>query len=94
MAFNVSCSPGSKAVAVSMWATGNPPSLVMELDSINVAIKLPPFPGGDVAMAEFCRELAWEAAKFAAEIDPDGEPIPPDRSPGYMVILGSSGGGC
>ena len=94
MGFNVSCSPGPNATAAFVRAAKRPPCLVMDLDPVSLAIQLPPFPGGDVVLAEFCRVLAAEAARLAAEIDPDGEPAPPDRSPGYMVILGSSGGGC
>ncbi len=41
---------------------------------MNLAIQLPPFPGGDVVLAKFCRELAREAAKLATAIDPAGEP--------------------
>lgn len=74
MGFNVTCSPGREAAAGYMRITANLPALVMYLDPVNVAIQLPPFPGGDLVLAKFCRELSREAAKLAAAIDPDGEP--------------------
>lgn len=74
MAFNVTCSPGKDATAGFMRVTEHLPALVMYLDPVNLAIQLPPFPGGDLLLAKFCRELAREAAKLAAEIDPDNEP--------------------
>jgi hypothetical protein len=70
VAFNVTCSPGNEAF---MRVTEHLPALVIYLDPVNMAIQLPPFPGGDKLLAKFCRELAREAAKLAAEIDPDGE---------------------
>jgi hypothetical protein len=91
MTFNVTCSPGRDAVAGFMRVTPQLPALVMYLDPVNLAIQLPPFPGGDVVLANFCRELAREAAKLAAEIDPDGEPAPSGHLPPFA--FGSSGGG-
>jgi hypothetical protein len=76
MSFNVSCTPGPDAAAGFMKVTEHIPALVIYLDPVNVAIQLPPFPGGDRVLAKFCRELAREAAKLAAEVDPDGEPAP------------------
>ncbi len=73
MTFNVTCSPGRDAAAGFMRVTEHLPALVIYLDPVNLAIQLPAFPGGDVVLAEFCRELAREAAKLAAAIDPDGE---------------------
>jgi hypothetical protein len=72
--FNVTCSPGQDAAAGFIRVTEHLPALVMYLDPVNLAIQLPPFPGGDLLLAKFCRELAREAAKLAAEIDPDNEP--------------------
>lgn len=73
MTFNVSCTPGRDAAAGYMRITENLPALVIYLDPVNVAIQLPPFPGGELVLASFCRELAREAAKLAAAIDPVGE---------------------
>ena len=71
--FNVTCSPGRDAAAGFMRVTEHLPALVLYLDPVNLAIQLPPFPGGELLLAKFCRELAREAAKLAAEIDPDNE---------------------
>ena len=91
MGFNVSCTPGKNAVAAYMKVTEHLPALVMYLDPVNVAIQLPPFPDGDVVLAKFCRELAREAAKLAAEVDPDGEPAPPERRPRHLLVTGDDG---
>jgi hypothetical protein len=68
--FNVTCTPGKDAAAGFMWVTEHLPALVIYLDPVNMAIQLPPFPGGDQLLAKFCRELAREAAKLAEELDP------------------------
>jgi hypothetical protein len=73
MGFNVTCTPGKDAAVAFMRVTEHLPALVMYLDPVNVAIQLPPFPGGDLMLAKFCRELSREAAKLAAEIDPGPE---------------------
>jgi len=73
MTFNVTCSPGQDAAAGYMQLTEHLPALVIYLDPVNVAIQLPPFSGGEVLLAKFCRELAREAAKLAAAVDPAGE---------------------
>ncbi|HEY0690948.1 MAG TPA: hypothetical protein VGD71_18160 [Kribbella sp.] len=73
MGFNVTCTPGRDAAAGYMRVTEHLPALVIYLDPVNVAIQLPPYPGGDLVLAKFCRELAREAAKLAAAIDPAGE---------------------
>ena len=69
MGFNVTCSPGKDAAAAFMRVTPQLPALVIYLDPVNIAIQLPPFPMVSV-LAKFCRELAREAAKLAAAIDP------------------------
>lgn len=69
----MTCSPGKDAAAGYMRVTEHLPALVMYLDPVNLAIQLPPYPGGDLVLARFCRELAREAAKLAAAIDPAGE---------------------
>jgi hypothetical protein len=73
MGFNVTCSPGRDAAAGYMRITENLPALVIYLDPVNVAIQLPPFPGGELVLANFCRELAREASRLAAAVDPGGE---------------------
>lgn len=79
MGFNVTCSPGKDAAAGYMRVTEHLPALVMYLDPVNVAIQLPPFPGGDLVLARFCRELAREAVKLADAVDPAGEAAPVGR---------------
>lgn len=76
MGFNVTCTPGKDAAVAFIRVTEHLPALVLYLDPVNMAIQLPPFPSGDRLLAKFCRELAREAAKLAAEIDPDNEPAP------------------
>ena len=73
MGFNVTCTPGRDAAVGYMQVTANLPALVIYLDPVNLAIQLPPFPDGELLLAKFCRELAREAAKLAAAIDPAGE---------------------
>jgi hypothetical protein len=73
MGFNVTCAPGKDAAAGYMRVTEHLPALVIYLDPVNMAIQLPTYPGGDLVLARFCRELAREAAKLAAAIDPTGE---------------------
>ncbi|MGB3442984.1 MAG: hypothetical protein WBA97_29940 [Actinophytocola sp.] len=91
MTFNVTCSPGRDAAAGFMRVTEHLPALVIYLDPVNLAIQLPPFPGGGVVLAKFCRELAREAARLAAEIDPDDEPAPPERGPRHLLVTGDDG---
>jgi hypothetical protein len=74
-----------------MRVTEHLPALVMYLDPVNLAIQLPAFADGDRVLADFCRELAREAAKLAAEIDPDGEPAPPERAPRHRLVTGDDG---
>ena len=70
MGFNVTCSPGKDAAAGFMRVTEHLPALVIYLDPVNVAIQLPPFPGGEQLLARFCRELAREATRLADDLDP------------------------
>ena len=76
MGFNVTCTPARDAAADFMRITPQLPALVIYLDPVNLVIQLPAYPGGDVVLAKFCRELSREAARLAAAIDPDGEPTP------------------
>lgn len=75
MGFNVTCSPGRDAAAGYMQVTENLPALVIYLDPVNLAIQLPPFPGGELVLANFCRELAREASRLAEAIDPAGASV-------------------
>ncbi|WNV82157.1 hypothetical protein [Umezawaea sp. Da 62-37] len=69
MGFNVTCSPGRDAAAGMVHITDELPALVIYLDPVNVAIQLPPFPGGVEVLAKFCRELSREAGKLADHLD-------------------------
>lgn len=69
MTFNVTCSPGRDAAAGYMRLTTELPALVIYLDPVNIAIQLPPFPGGGAVLAKFCRELAREASRLADAVE-------------------------
>jgi hypothetical protein len=76
-AYQVACSPGPNAAAAMMRVPGGAPVLVVYLDPVNMTIQGLPTEQGTQALADFCRELAHEAARLACAIDPDGEPIAP-----------------
>jgi hypothetical protein len=93
MGFNVTCSPGKDAAAGMVRITPTLPALILYLDPVNVAIQLPPFPGGEQVLARFCRELSREALRLADVLDPSGHA----SSEGRHVLssdfdLGDSGG--
>lgn len=69
MGFNVTCTPGREAAAGMVHVTEEIPALVIYLDPVNVAIQLPPFPGGTDVLMRFCRELSREAAKLADHLE-------------------------
>lgn len=69
MGFNVTCSPSKDATAGMIRVTPELPALILYLDPVNLAIQLPPFPGGAQVLARFCRELSREAARLADEFD-------------------------
>jgi hypothetical protein len=52
------------------------PALILYLDPVNVAIQLPPFPGGGQVLARFCRELSRDASRLAELLEADGQPSP------------------
>jgi hypothetical protein len=85
--FNVTCSPGKDAAAGFMRVTEHLPALVIYLDPVNVAIQLPPFPGGEQLLARFCRELAREATRLAEDLDPST----PTASAGPRHLLHEGG---
>ncbi|SDG80614.1 hypothetical protein SAMN05216553_111341 [Lentzea fradiae] len=65
MGFNVTCTPGREAAAAMVRVTPQVLALAIYLDPVNIAIQLPPFPGGSDVLMRFCRELSREAAKLA-----------------------------
>lgn len=65
MGFNATCTPGKDAGAAMIQVTPEVPALAIYLDPVNIAIQLPPFPGGLDVLMRFCRELSREAAKLA-----------------------------
>jgi hypothetical protein len=80
-----------------MRITSELPALVIYLDPVNVVIQLPSYPGGDVVLAKFCRELSREAAKLAAAVDPEGEPTTPSDADQSLRVdvrgeVGDTGG--
>jgi hypothetical protein len=79
-AYQVACSPGPRAAAAVMQVPGGTPVLVVYLDPVNMTIQGSPTKQGSRELADFCRELAHEAAKLAQTIDPDGEPPVPQVS--------------
>ncbi|MPZ83426.1 MAG: hypothetical protein GEV28_24755 [Actinophytocola sp.] len=85
MGFNITCSPGKDAAAGYMRLTEHLPALVIYLDPVNMAIQLPPFPGGEQLLAKFCRELAREATKLADAVDPADEPIYSTQAPRHTL---------
>lgn len=94
--FTASGSPGhGSSAAVVRYGQGHPPALVISLDAVDVLLSVAPCPDGLVAMANFCRVLARESARLAAEIDPDGEPTPAERSGRHWIsnLCGESGAG-
>lgn len=95
--FTASGSPGhGSSAGVVRYGQGHPPALVISLDMVDVLLSVAPFPDGLVAMANFCRVLARESARLAAEIDPDGEPAPVERSGRHWIspaLPGLSGPG-
>jgi hypothetical protein len=52
------------------------PVLVVYLDPVNMTIQHPSSRADASELARFCRDLAREAARFAAALDPAGEAGP------------------
>ncbi len=73
-AYQVVCAPGPKATAAMLRMADSLPVLVVYLDPVNMTIQSPSSRAGAPELARFCRDLAREAARFAATIDPAGEP--------------------
>jgi hypothetical protein len=90
-AFQLACAPGPQAAAAVSRLPGGAPVLVVYLDPLNITLQCPP--SRTQELADFCRELAREASRLAAEIDPDGEPAPPENAGLVRNEWGDSGGG-
>lgn len=70
VAFTVTCSPGQQAGAGVRQIGPGWISLVLSMDPGRVVIDVPSVSGGAVVLARFCRELAREASRIAADLDP------------------------
>lgn len=70
MAFTVTCSPGREAEAGVRQIGPDWASLVLSMDPGRVVIDVPTVSGGAQVLARFCRGLAREAARIAADLDP------------------------
>lgn len=73
MAYQVACTPGPNAAAGVTRLPNGAPVLVVYLDPVNMTIQGAPTGAGVRELAGFCRELAFEAARLAATLDPGGE---------------------
>jgi hypothetical protein len=80
VAFTVICSPGRDAGAGVRQIGPGWASLVLSMDPGRVVIDVPSVSGGAVVLARFCRELAREASRIAADLDPD-QTITPGEEP-------------
>lgn len=94
MTVNVTCAPGRDA-----WAgfVAGSPALVLYLGVVSVTVQCEQGPDGHLYLANFCRNLAREAARMAAVMDPDGEAAPPEGpGPRHRLVTdddGDSGAG-
>jgi hypothetical protein len=70
VAFTVTCAPGRQAAAGVRQIGPGWISLVLSMDPGRVVIDVPPVSGGAAVLARFCRELAREASRLAADLDP------------------------
>ncbi|MGH3965295.1 MAG: hypothetical protein ACRDRY_18885 [Pseudonocardiaceae bacterium] len=68
--FTVTCSPGRQAAAGVRQIGPGWISLVLSMDPGRVVIDVPSVSGGAAVLARFCRELAREASRLAADLDP------------------------
>jgi hypothetical protein len=80
VAFTVTCSPGRDAGAGVRQIGPGWASLVLSMDPGRVVIDVPSVSGGAVVLARFCRELAREASRIAADLDPDQTITPSNES--------------
>lgn len=78
----VACQPGPGAW-VGVRDTGSDHrALVLYLDPVSLMVMVPPFPGGQFALARWCRELGRAAQRLATEMDPEGLVAEHDPDPG------------
>jgi hypothetical protein len=95
--YQVACTPGPRAAAGMTRLPTGAPVLVVYLDPVNMTIQSAPTGAGIRELADFCRELAQEASRLAATIDPDGEITPPENTaPRHALVrneYGDSGAG-
>jgi hypothetical protein len=70
VAFTVTCSPGRDAAAGVRQIGPGWVSLVLSMGPGRLVIDVPSISGGAVVLARFCRELAREASRVAADLDP------------------------
>ena len=73
MAFTVTCSPGRYAAAGVRQRGPGWISLVLSTDPGRFVIDVLSVSGGAAVLARFCRELAREASRLAADLAP-GQP--------------------
>lgn len=66
----MTCSPGRDAAAGVRQIGPGWVSLVLSMDPGRVVIDVPTVSGGAVVLARFCRDLAREASRIAADLDP------------------------
>lgn len=95
--YQVACAPGPNAAVAATRLPGGAPVLVVYLDPVNMTIQGASTRTSVRDLADFCRELAHEASRLAATIDPDGEAAPPEADfPRHALVrneFGDSGAG-
>ena len=79
--FGLTCWPGGAASVGVYEIAPNRPALAVYLDPVMVMMAIPPFPTGQREMARFCRELAREATRLAAQLDSQEQPAAPETPP-------------
>ncbi len=78
---DATCSPGPKSTVSVRWTAPDLPALVIYLDPESLAIQLPPFPGGDLVLIRFLREMSRDAGKLVAELEARRVAGPPPEEP-------------
>jgi hypothetical protein len=72
------CWPGPRSAVGARETDTGRPALAMFVDPITFVAAAPPFPGGELALARFCRQLARSAWRLAGDLDPSGQPVSPE----------------